>query len=290
MKQLIDIITEDKVKYERSEDFVEKTKKAFTELQNLLPAYPNYKGDKFHYGLFKFNEYDLTRYPVESVKYIGSADHLEVTLDTKNNDIDTEILRSAFESTFKTKIEESLFDKDLIKRKTPEYEWVQGIYDGLSEFFKTKDLSKIHFMKTFLGATKASIYKELESLPTIEKDGLIFTLYGIVGFDEKYGLRDNYEWNRLTMYVYVYEKKDEEKIQSIKAQNDARKPLDIVDRELQVGDTVAYALLGGYRGGYKGMKVGDISKVNKDMVEVGGSRVQAKRCCLISRKGGKRIE
>ena len=97
---------------------------------------------------------------------------------------------------------------------------------------------------------------------------------------------DNYIGNPS---IFVYEEKDPAKLAEIKAHNDALKPLDVVGRELMVGDTVAYALMGGY-GKYNGMQVGTINSISKEMVNVDGKGVTGNRCCLISRKDGKRIE
>ena len=290
MKHLLDIINEDKIKYSLSEDYIEKTTKVLNELIDTLPSIPNVAHVNHMNrieGEFWFNEWDLLRSPIaESAEYIGHPQTITLDLNTKRKiKFDVEVAKEAFRQIFGMKINEGIFD-DNISKISPEWQWVNDLYTALSKFFKTKTFSKVNSTySSRYNSYPAGIFKILKSLPTVEKDGLIMTLYAIK-FDS---FEPNYEYCGLKLQVFVYERKDVEKVATIKAQNDARKPLDIVGRELLPGDTVAYAILGGYSG-YKGMMTGSITKVNKDMVEVDGHRLRADRCCLISRKDGKRIE
>lgn len=291
MKHLIDIINEDKIKYELGKDYEEKSRIILKDLVSQLPAFP-IASHKTHSapgmithtdGEFYFNEFDVMRSQAESSQYIGNANSIRVDIDTKNNDINVDALKDAFRVIFGIKINEGIFS-DNVKKDMPEYQWVSELYQALSKYFNTKKFN-IKWEQANLYGWRSSVFKDsLLQAPTIKKDGLIVSLYSIFA-----DVRENWEWNKVSLCVFVYEEKDKEKIAAIKAHNNALKPLDIVGRELMSGDTVAYALMGGY-GKYNGMQVGVIDSVSKEMVKVDGKGVRADRCCLISRKDGKRIE
>lgn len=289
----MDIINEDTIKYQISEDYEEKTEKILNELVGVLPDAPfinHKKRNNVADGTFWFNKYDLLRSGlVESSQYIGHPQEIHFYADSKNNNYDVEVVKEAFRIIFGANINEGIFDNN-IDKKMPEYEWVLKLHDALSKFFNTKNFNWVDYgyYTSSYHKIPSSIFKDtLLHCPTIEKDEMIVSLSNI----SLYNLKDDYEYAKMSIVVYVYEKKDPAKIAEIKAANDARKPLDVVGRELKEGDTVAYADLSGYHGGYSGMVVVKIIKASKDQVKFdNGKSVYANRCCLISRKDGKRIE
>lgn len=292
MKHLTTYINEDAIRYELPADYQQKAENILTEFVNDLPEAPfinhsktrggSSRGD----GIFWFNKYDLVRSPrAESAEYIGYSQEIHNYMDSKNNDYDVDVVKRAFNVIFGANINEGVFDNN-IKKDIPEYEWVFKLHESLCEYFKVNKLNNVLFEHSWRStAYPAGIFKKtLLNQPTIEKDGLYVTLNNI-----EIDLRKDYEFSKIIIKVFVYEKKDAEKLAAIKSANDTRKPLDIMGRELMVGDTVAYALIGGYNS-YKGLMVGKVTKVMKDQVEMGSKKVYADRCCLISRKDGKMIE
>ena len=291
MKHLVDIINEDKIKYTISADYPEKTEKVLNALVDLLPPVPNVSHaarGNYPDGEFWFNKDDLLRSAIaESSEYIGYPQTIHLNLNSKKETgFNVDVAREAFKKEFGARLDEGIFG-DNITNDLPEYEWVVKLHSALSKYFKTNNFNKINFeYYTRYGNYPAGIYKILKTLPTIEKDGMIITLYAI----DLRSFKQDSEFCRCDLIVFVYEKKDPEKVKEINAANAARLPLDIVGRELREGDLVAYAGIGGY-GGYKGMLTGTVKKVAKDQVTLdSGKSVYANRCCLISRKDGKRIE
>lgn len=291
MKHISEIINEDKLIYELSGDYVDKTKKILDDLIDSLPEMPNVKHESrgvFIQGKFGFNKDDLLRSaPAESSEYIGHPQIIRLPIDTEHEKgFNVEIAKKAFNQIFGLKINEGIFD-DNITKELPEYEWVQKLYDSLSKYFNTKSFDKV-YSEYYVSYNKypAGIYKTLKNLPTTEKDDLFMTLYAI----DLRRFEPNIKYGEITIAMFVYEKKDPNKVKEINVANAARKPLDIVGRELMVGDLVAYASIGGY-GGYKGMLTGTVVKASKDQVTFeNGKSAYANRCCLISRKDGKKIE
>lgn len=291
MKQISEIINEDKLVYELSDDYVDKTKKILDDLVDSLPEMPNVKHEShgiFIQGKFGFNKDDLLRSALaESSEYIGHPQIIRLPIDTEHEKgFNVEIAKKAFNQIFGLRINEGIFDNNITK-EIPEYEWVQKLYDSLSKYFNTKSFDKV-YSEYCVSYNKypAGIYKTIKNLPTVEKYDLIMTLYAI----DLRRFEPNIKYGEITIAMFIYEKKDPNKVKEINATNAARKPLDIVGRELMVGDLVAYASIGGY-GGYKGMLTGTIVKAAKDQVTFeNGKSVNANRCCLISRKDGKKIE
>ena len=289
MKPITDYIFEEKLKYELSGDFEERTEGILSELVAALPGIPNVihaKRGNYPDAEFWFNKWDLLRSQrIESSEFIGHPERLNLYIDTKKEKaFNVDVVKQAFEMAFDTTIKEGLFSSDNISKDLPEYSWVFGVYDGLSKFFKTKSFSGLKW-NTDAFSFPASVFRELRNKPTVEKNNLMVSLFSINLRD----LKPSYEFSKITITVIVYEKKDPAKIAEINNYNNNLKPLDVVGRELMVGDTVAYALMGGY-GKYNGMQVGVVDSVSKEMVKVDGKSIRANRCCLISRKDGKRIE
>jgi len=286
MKTISDYIFEEKLKYQLSSDYKERTVRILNDLVGSLPELPGGPYDKRYMnypdGEFWFNESDILRSPAESANYKGNAIGINLYVDTEKHDIGVGSIKNFFKSIFGAKINESIFN---VSKDPVQYEWVKDLHKSLSDFFGTKDFSKISYENGLDYRWPAGIYINLKKLPTVKKDGLYISLYSI----DLSQFKSDYPYSKITMVVFVYEEKDPAKLAEIKAHNDALKPLDIVDRELMIGDTVAYARMGGY-GKYEGMRVGVIDSISKEMVKVDGKEVVAKRCCLISRKGGKPVE
>ena len=285
MKSITEYILEEKLGYELSADYKERTVRILNDLVGSLPELPGGSYEKrYNYpdGEFWFNDADVLRSPAESANYKGNADEIHLYVDTKKHDIGVDSIKDFFKSIFGAKINEGIFN---VSKDPVQYEWVKNLHNSLSNFFGTKDFSKISYNKGCNYNWPAGIYKKLRELPTVKKDGLYISLYSI----DLSQFKSDYPYSKITIVVFVYEEKDPAKLAEIKAHNNALKPLDIVGRELMSGDTVAYALMGGY-GKYDGMQVGVIDSVSKEMVKVDGKGVRADRCCLISRKDGKRIE
>ena len=285
MKPITDYIFEEKLRYQLSADYKERAIKVLNDLVGSLPELPGGPYDKrygYPDGEFYFNEVDVFRSPAESANYIGNANAIHLYIDTEKYDIGVDAIKDFFKSIFGAKINESIFN---VSKDPVQYEWVKDIHKSLSDFFGTKDFSKISYDEGIAYNWPTGIYKKLRKLPTVKKDNLYISLYSI-DFSQ---FKSDYQFSKITMVVFVYEEKDPVKLAEIKAHNDALKPLDIVGRELMIGDTVAYAVMGGY-GKYNGMQVGTINSISKEMVKVDGKGVTGNRCCLISRKDGKRIE
>lgn len=285
MKSIADYIFEEKLRYQLSADYEERTTRVLNDLVGSLPPLPGGPYEKrYNYpdGEFWFNEYDVLRSPAESANYIGNANEIHLYIDTEKHDIGVDAIKDFFKSIFGAKINESIFN---VSKDPVQYEWVKNLHKSLSDFFGTKDFSKISYNKGCNYNWPAGIYKKLRDLPTVKKDGLYISLYSI----DLSQFKSDYLYSKINMVVFVYEEKDPAKLAEIKAHNDTLKPIDIVGRELMIGDTVAYAMMGGY-GKYNGMQVGTINSISKEMVKVDGKGVAGNRCCLISRKDGKRIE
>ena len=285
MKTITDYILEEKLRYELSTDYEERTIRVLNDLVGSLhelPGGPYEKRYNYPDGEFYFNKFDVLRSPAESANYIGNADEIHLYVDTEKHDIGVDAIKDFFKSIFGAKINESIFD---VSKDPVQYEWVKNLYKSLSDFFGTKDFSKISYNKGCNYNWPAGIYKKLRELPTVKKDGLYISLYSI----DLSQFKSNYPYSKITMVVFVYEEKDPAKLAEIKVHNDALKPLDVIGRELMIGDTVAYAMMGGY-GKYNGMQVGTITSISKEMVKVDGKGVAGNRCCLISRKDGEKIE
>ena len=277
MKHITDYITEvKKAVYELPKDFEEKSMKILDEIQSLLPkSYPGYKTTQ-NEGYFVYNKYDLLRAPIENSLYKGNVDCLTFRILRDSSNMNTSLVKGAIESIFNVKINESVFDNN-IDKDIPEYGWVNDVYNGLCKFFKTKDFSNISVGRCSEYSFSGKDFSKFRNYPTVEKEGYRVTLCGI-----DTSRLDGY-YRNLPLIICIYEIKDPEKVASIKAQNDAMKPLDCDGRELMVGDKVAYVLRGE-------LLVGDITKASQQQVTMGNIRVYADRCCLISRKNGKRIE
>ena len=291
MKHFSEIINEDKIRYAISEDYPEKTEKVLDSLVDLLPPVPNVShtvSGNYPDGEFWFNKYDLLRSaPAESSEYIGHPQTIHLNFNSKKESgFNVDVAREAFRKEFGARLDEGIFN-DNITNDLPEYEWVVKLKEALSKYFKTNNFGKIYFeYSARYSAWPAGIYKTLKTFPTVERDGMFITLYAM----DLRSFKSNSEFCRCDLIVFVYEKKDPNKVKEINAVNAARKPLDIVGRELMVGDLVAYASIGGY-GGYKGMLTGTVVKASKDQVTFeNGKSAYANRCCLISRKDGKKIE
>lgn len=285
MKAIADYILEEKLRYELSPDYEERAVKILKDLVGSLPELPGGPYEKrgnYPDGEFRFNALDILRSPAESANYKGHANEIHLYVDTKKHDIGVDSIKDFFKSIFGAKINEGIFN---VSKDPVQYEWVKNLHKSLSNFFGTKDFSKISYDKGCDYNWPAGIYKKLSELPTVKKDGLYISLYSI----DLSQFKSDYPYSKITMVVFIYEEKDPAKLAKIKAHNDALKPLDVVGRELMIGDTVAYALMGGY-GKYNGMQVGTIDSISKEMVKVDGKGVAGNRCCLISRKDGKRIE
>ena len=285
MKTIADYILEEKLRYELSDDFKQKSVDIMKDLTSSLPTLPDgpYEGRNNHPdGEFWFNEYDVLRSPAESANYKGYSNEIHLYVDTAKHDIGADEIKGFFKSIFGAKLNESIFNQS---KEPPQYDWVKNLHKSLSDFFGTKDFSRISYNKGSDWNWSAGVYKKLRELPTVKKDGLLVSLYSI----DLSQFKSDYPYSKITVVVFIYEEKDPAKLAEIKAHNDALKPLDVVGRELMVGDTVAYALMGGY-GKYNGMQVGTINSISKEMVKVDGKGVTGNRCCLISRKDGKRIE
>ena len=84
-----------------------------------------------------------------------------------------------------------------------------------------------------------------------------------------------------------------DKIDELKAAEAARISTDCIGRKLEVGDTVAFSIRG-IADGYDPLPVGVITSVGKSQVQIEYNNkskpVYGYRCCLISRKDGKKIE
>lgn len=277
MKPITDYITEaKKAVYELSKDFEEKSIKILDEIQSLLPkSYPGYKTTQDE-GHFVYNKYDLLRAPIENVLYKGNVDSLYFRVLRDNSNMNTSLLRSAIESIFNVKINESIFDNN-VDKDIPEYEWVNDVYNGLCKFFKIKDFSNISVGRCSQYSFNGKDFSKFRNYPTVEKEGYHVTLCGI-----DTSRLDGY-YRNLSLIICIYETKDPEKVASIKAQNDAMKPLDCDGRELMIDDKVAY-IFGG------SLKVGKVGKISKQQITVDNNRIYGDRCCLISRKNGKRVE
>ena len=291
MKPITDYILEEKLKYELPEDFEERTAGILNELTSSLPGIPNVDHvmrNNYPDGEFWFNKWDLLRNrKMESTEFIGYPESINLYVDTeKEKDFNVNATKDAFKNIFGATIKESVFD-DNITKELPEYSWVFGVYDALSKFFKTKSFNKINWnIRDYnLPSSNASLFRELKNKPTVEKNGLIISLYAI----DLSNFKTDDRYSNIGITVIVYEKKDLEKVATIKNYNNNLKPLDVVGRELMPGDTVAYADIGGY-GKFDGMKVDTITAVSKEQVTMGTKRKGADQCCLISRKDGKRIE
>lgn len=278
MKHITDYITEaKKAVYELSEDFKEKSIKILDEIQSLLPkSYPGYKTTQDE-GRFIYNKYDLLRAPIENSLYIGNVDSLNFRILRDSSNMNSTLLRSAIESIFNVKINESIFDNN-IDKDIPEHEWINDLYDGLCKFFKTKDFSNISVGWRNQYSFNGKDFSKFRNYPTVEKEGYHVTLCGI----DTSRLDGSY-YRNLSLIICIYETKDPEKVASIKAQNDAMKPLDCDGRELMIDDKVAYIFRGD-------LKVGKVEKVSKQQITVDNNHVYGERCCLISRKNGKRVE
>jgi len=277
MKPITDYITESKkAVYELSKDFEEKSIKILDEIQSLLPkSYPGYKTTRDE-GYFVYNKYDLLRAPIENTLYKGNVDSLNFRILRDSSNMDTSLVKSAIESIFKVKINESIFDNN-VEKDIPEYEWINDVYNGLCKFFKTKDFSNISVGQCSQYSFSGKDFSKFSNYPTVEKEGYRVTLCGI-----DTSRLDGY-YRNLYIIICIYEKKDPEKVASIKAQNDAMKPLDCDGRELMIDDKVAYIFSGS-------LKVGKVGKISKQQIIVDNNRVYGDRCCLISRKNGKRVE
>ena len=277
MKPITDYITEaKKAVYELSKDFEEKSIKILDEIQSLLPkSYPGYKTTQDE-GYFVYNKYDLLRAPIENSLYKGNVDSLNFRILRDSSNMNTSLLRSAIESIFKVKINESIFDNN-VDKDIPEYEWVNDVYNGLCKFFKTKDFSNISVGRYSQYSFSGRDFSKFRNYPTVEKEGYHVTLCGI-----DTSRLDGY-YRNLSLIICIYETKDPEKVASIKAQNDAMKPLDCDGRELMIDDKVAYIFNGS-------LKVGKVGKVSKQQITVDNNRVYGDRCCLISRKNGRKVE
>lgn len=305
MKHLVDIINEDKIKYQISADYPKKTEKVLNALIDILPIVPNISHVKRNSwnlageGEFWFNKDDLLRSALaESGEYIGHPQTIHMNFDSEiETGFNVEVAREAFRKEFGARLDESVFEDkeslnegvfgDNITNDLPEYEWVIKLKDSLSKYFKSSNFNKIYFeYSERYSAWPAGIYKILKTFPTVERDEMFITLYAM----DLRNFESNKKYCEINLIVFVYEKKDPEKVKEINAANAARLPLDIVGRELKEGDFIAFAGIGGY-GGYKGMLTGTVKKATKDQVALdSGKSVYANRCCLISRKDGKRIE
>ena len=290
MKHLVELINEDKIRYNLSDNYVQKTKKILEDFVGLLPDMPNvnHNGPIYPDGEFCFNESDILRTSLtESAEYIGYPQFIHLKLNSeKEKGFNINIAREAFKNIFNAKINEGIFG-DNVTSNLPEWEWVQKLYNEISKYFKTKSLDNIKY-EYYARYAKfpPGIYKTLKNFPTVEKDGLFVTLYDIDISNFVAGR----SYNQISILVFVYEKKDPKKVKEINMANSMRKPLDIVGRELKEGDLIAFAGIGDY-GGYKGMLTGTVTKASKDQVSLdSGKSVYANRCCLIARKGGKMIE
>lgn len=292
MKDLNEYINEEKLTYKLSDDYDKRLDNIVSKLVDSFPIFPGITkvtslpgqlgGDP---GKFWYNKYDFRRASAESAQYIGSAFEIYLNLDTKNNVINVDRIKNAIRDIFEITVKESVFDNNVTKNM-PEYEWASKLYTVLSKFFNTKNFSKVHGEYLYKGNWGGSVFKEFKNLPTIEKDGIFITLYNI----NLKRLQENDEYSKITLLFFAYEAKDLEKVAAIKAANDARKPLDVMGRELREGDLAAYILLTP-QGGCKGMNTAKIVKVNKDQVKFDdGHGAYANRTCLIARKDGKMIE
>ena len=167
----------------------------------------------------------------------------------------------------------------------PEYEYVNKLYSTLRNFFNTNNFSKVLIEKGDSGVIlKSSEMNRLKSMPSVEKDGFTVSLWSI-------NVKKTYDENlySINIGIVIYEEKDPNKSAELKAAEAARVPKDCVGRDLMVGDTVAYSVRG-IADGWDPLPVGIISKTGKEQIEVDNRKVYGYRCCLISRKDGKRIE
>lgn len=291
MKHLLDYISEAKLQYTISENYLDVANNVCDGLVKKLPVWPNHKDaniqkwDKAGAGKFWWNTGDVVRYKCENTKYIGYKLNLLTTLDLKSNNIDPERLSAAIEYFFGTTIREGVFDNN-IDKKMPEYEYVSKLYSVLHTFFNTDNFSKVPIRKDdHSGIILNSIEMNLlKSMPSVEKDGFIISLWDI-GASTRAWDEDLYS---IHIGIVIYEEKDPEKIADLKAREAARVAKDCTGRDLAVGDTVAYSPRN--ISGWDPLPVGVISKIGKEQIEVDGRNVYGYRCCLISRKGGKPIE
>lgn len=273
------------MRYELDDKFKEARDRVLSSFINCLPTYPDYKASGTDDGRFYKHHMWIQ---AENSEYIGESYEIAIRLNTKRNGINVDNINKFIMKSFKMNpLYEGVFDID-DDLKSNEYTFVSELYQSLSKFFKTKDFSHVNGAYLTEYSYKSSIFKEFQNKPTVKIDNLFVTLFNI----NTANIKNNSEFGDMILRVFIYEKKDPAKVAEIKLKNSQLKPKDCVGRELLVGDQVAYAQIGGY-GSYKGLIIGIINKVNKEQVEVEGRRIQANRCCLISRDGkmiGKVIE
>lgn len=291
MKRLSDYISEAKLQYTISENYLAVANDVCDELVKKLPTWPKHKDtniqkwDKVDAGKFWWNTGDVVRYKCENAKYIGYKLNLLTTLDLTSNNIDPKKLSAAIEYFFGSTLQEGVFDNN-IDKKMPEYEYVSKLYSVLRDFFNTNNFSKVPLRNDdhsgmILNFSEMNL---LKSMPSIEKDGFTISLWDIDSFTKLWD-KDLYS---IHIGIVIYEEKDPTKIADLKAREEARVAKDCVGRDLVVGDTVAYSPKN--VGGWDPLPVGVINKVGKEQIEVDGKKMYGYRCCLISRKDGKKIE
>lgn len=225
----------------------------------------------------------------DQAKYIGTYRE-KIFYNFYNHAVkDIELFKNVWNIVFEDQpVEESLFDNDLIKKGVGEevYKFLCAIRDCLCEVFKIRNLSGLKK----IWDKDVAFAKAIKELPTI-KEGNIYTTLTNVSC-RFYGVQDQFPNIEFNFEQYI--EKDPEKVATIKQEIANLKPLDCMGREIQVGDTVAYAPTKRpgtrFSSVSKSLTSGVVTAASKQLVTVDTTKLYADGCCIVARKGGKMIE